>query len=176
MKHYPFDFKQEANIIIATFTKVTNTQYRVYFYPCQEYLTNINTDSNLYRSCYFFGFTKLSPNERKIEPIDLKVRNTILSIIHQFFSIRGQDHYLLFFCDNDDNKNLKRAKCFDLWYRRSDFYNLFVKLDEEIVYYDEQVNTKNYEDLSLILPINNPQNERIQEEFLTFKSQLFQNK
>ncbi|MBY0537227.1 MAG: hypothetical protein K2P88_15355 [Chitinophagaceae bacterium] len=99
-----------------------------------------------------------------------------MSIIHQFFSIRGQDHYLLFFCDNDDNKNLKRAKCFDLWYRRSDFYNLFVKLDEEIVYYDEQVNTKNYEYLSLILPLNNPQNERIQEEFLTFKSQLFQNK
>ncbi|MDP1973637.1 MAG: hypothetical protein Q8J87_11725, partial [Sediminibacterium sp.] len=84
-KFYSYLFQEEEGITAAYFRTKSETEYRVYFYPIPEYFEKLNANTSLYNYGYFFGFTKLAPNEGKKEPLDFRIRNTILNIINQFF-------------------------------------------------------------------------------------------
>lgn len=119
-KFYSYLFQEEEGITAAYFRTKSETEYRVYFYPIPEYFEKINVDTSLYKYGYFFGFTKLAPNEGKKESLDFKVRNTILNIINQFFEDKGIDKILLFYCDDEDGKKIKRSNCFDIWFEMAE--------------------------------------------------------
>lgn len=62
---YSYLFQEEQGITAAYFKTKTDTEYRVYFYPISEYFEKLSDETFLYRFGYFFGFTKLAPNEGK---------------------------------------------------------------------------------------------------------------
>lgn len=175
-KFYSYLFQEEQEITAAYFRTKSETEYRVYFYPIPEYFDKLNADTSLYHFGYFFGFTKLAPNEGKKEPLDFKVRNTILNIINQFFEEKGVDKVLLFYCDDDDGKKIKRANCFDLWFELAETKTCFKKYDEEIIIKDENDSVVDVEYLSLIIECNNAKIELILNEFQSLKEQLISDK
>lgn len=175
---YSFIFQEEDGVIAAYFKTNSGTEYRVYFYPLPDYFENdtLSADSVLYRFGFFFGFTKLAPNEEKKEPVDFRVRNTILVIINDFFSELGGDKILIFYCDDGDGKKSKRAICFDNWYQLAETKLCFRKYDEEIIITNEEGESIDTDYMSLILECANPNVETILEEFQHMKENFIANK
>lgn len=177
--YYSHLFQEENEITAAYFITNTGTEYRIYFYPAGDYFDYIDMESLLYKDGYYFGFTKLTPNEEKIEPIDCKIRNTILNVIGEFFDEKGSEKVLIFHCDNGDGKKHKRALSFDNWYRLSDTKNRFRKYDEELVIntLDDTNNLQTViEYLSIIIECSNPKEEEILKEFQFIKETLIGDK
>ncbi len=173
---YSYLFQEEEGITAAYFKTVTGTEYRVYFYPVPDYFDMLSPHTQLYHCGYFFGFTKLAPNEGKREPIDFRIRNTILVLINDFFKEKGVDKVLLFYCDDDDGKKLKRYSCFDTWYDLSETRNNFKKYDEEIIVVDENGVQVDANYMSLIIESDNPKTDLLLSEFQSLKEQLITNK
>jgi Family of unknown function (DUF6169) len=173
---YSYLFQEEDGITAAYFQTITGTEYRVYFYPIHEYFDKLSPDTQLSNFGYFFGFTKMAPNEDKKEPLDFRVRNTILILINAFFQEKGIDKVLIFHCDDDDGKKTKRTICFDLWYEMSETKNCFKKYDEEIVITDANRVRVDTDYMSLIIECNNPNAELLLTEFQYLKEQLIANK
>lgn len=173
---YSYLFQEEQGITAAYFKTKTDTEYRVYFYPISEYFEKLSDETFLYRFGYFFGFTKLAPNEGKKEPLDFRVRNTILNIIEQFFTEKGVDKVLLFYCDDEDGKKFKRSNCFESWFNMADTNICFNKYDEEIIIKDANGILLDIEFLSLIIECNNHNIEKLLEEFQSLKEQLISDK
>lgn len=84
----------------------------------------INTDHDVKYSVYFdeddfllsgesyqFGLT--NTNHKK-SPRDLKIRDTILLLIEEFF--RQNNVSLLYICETGDGKQIMRSRLFDHWY------------------------------------------------------------
>lgn len=173
---YSYIFQEEEQVTVSFFTTKTGTDYRVYFYPAAEFFTHLDPTSLLYRYGYFFGFTKLNPNEGKAEPIDLSVRATIIHIIDQFFANNGQENVLIFYCDGDDGKNGKRAKSFQHWFENIATQTRFYKYDEEIILLSDEGIAERTDYLSLIIERNNTLNTDLQNEFQHLKEQFIANK
>lgn len=173
---YSYLFQEEEGITAAYFQTNTGTEYRVYFYPIPEYFEKLSSETQLYHCGYFFGFTKLAPNEGKKEPLDFRVRNTILVVINEFFEEKGIDKVLIFYCDDDDGKKSKRSICFDSWYEMSETKTCFKKYDEEIIITDEYGVKVDTDYMSLIIECENPNVESLLTEFQSLKEQLIANK
>lgn len=173
---YSYLFQEEQGITVAYFKTKSGTEFRVYFYPIPEYFERLNSDTFLYRYGYFFGFTKLAKYEGKREAPDFRIRNTILNIIEEFFNEKGIDKVLLFYCDDEDGKKVKRSKCFDTWFEMAEMKTCFKKYDEEIIIKDIDGNLMDVEFLSLIIECENQNLELLLKEFQDFKEQLISNK
>ena len=173
---YSYIFQEEEDITAAYFTTRSETGYRVYFYPIVAHFEHFQEGNLINKTGYFFGFTKLSPNEEKIEPIDLKVRNTILHIVSEFYNQKGNDIVLLFSCDDGDGKNKKRADCFQYWFISGEWEKIFLKFDEEIIVSDKDGTNQESHFLSLIINRKNAALEDIMAEFQLFKEKLIAGK
>jgi hypothetical protein len=173
---YSYLFQEEEGVTTAYFKTNTGTEYRVYYYPIPEYFDTIKEDTLLYNSGHFFGFTKLAPNEDKKEPLDFRVRNTILIIINKFFEEKGIDKVLIFYYDDGDGKKSKRSICFDSWYNLSETRILFKKYDEEIIITNESGEKIDVYYMSLIMESDNPNVDAILTEFQSLKEQFIANK
>lgn len=173
---YSHLFQEDEGIIAAYFQTKTGTEYRVYFYPIPEYFETLSSDTQLYHWGYFFGFTKLAPNEGKNEPLDFKVRNTKLIVINEFFEDKGIDKGLIFYCDDGDGKKSKRSICFDMWYEMSEINTCFKKYDEEIIITNEYGAKVDTDYMSLIIECENPNVELLLKEFQTLKEKIIANK
>lgn len=165
--YYTHEFREEGGIVAAYFQTKTGTEYRVYFYPAKDTF-DISHDSVLYRRGYYFGFTKVSPNEDKKEAFDPRVMNTISNIINEFYESDGIECVLLFHCSGEwgDDKKLKRARRFSLWFSLAMGKYSYTKYDEEIIM---PVHTDN-EYLSIIIENTNPNIETILNEFHEIKN------
>jgi hypothetical protein len=174
---YSYLFQEEEGITAAYFKTKTGTEYRVYFYPIHETFDFLNSETLIYHTGFFFGFTKLKPNEDKKEPIDFCIRNTILIFIQEFFEEKGIDKVLVFYCDDGDGKKLKRFSCFESWYSSlAESKTCYKKFDEEIILTDEHGNKIDVDYLSLIIECNNPMQDRLIFEFQSLKEDLISNK
>jgi Family of unknown function (DUF6169) len=173
---YSHLFQEEEGVTAAYFKTNSGTEYRVYFYPITEYFDKLDKDTILYNYGYYFGFTKMAPNEEKKEPIDFKVRNTILVTINDFFEEKGIDKILIFHCDDGDGKKSKRATAFDSWYDLSKTKTCFKKYDEEIIITDESGEKIDIDYMSLIVECANPNITEILIEFQSLKEQFIANK
>ncbi len=173
--YYTYEFSEDNGIIVAYFQTKTNTGYRVYFYPAKDYFDYLIENSLIYNDGYYFGFTKVAPNEDLREPFDTRVMNTIINIIEKFYESETENTILLFHCSSDwgDDKKLKRTKRFDFWFENATSKLLFEKYNEEIVVNEfesgnEIITDKEY--LSLILKKSNKNIEFILDEFQQIKN------
>jgi len=173
---YSYLFQEEEGITAAYFQTNTGTEYRVYFYPISEYFESLDPSTLLYHYGYFFGFTKMAPNEQKKEPLDFRVRNTIIVIINEFFEEKGIDKVLIFHCDDGDGKKSKRSICFDTWYELCETKTCFKKYDEIIIVTDDKGNKLDTDYMSLIIECDNPNVEPFLKEFQYLKERLIANK
>lgn len=172
--YYTHEFKEEDGIVVAYFETKTDTGYRVYFYPGKDYFDNLS-DGFIYKYSYFFGFTKVDPNEDKREAFDARVMNTIINIVNEFYDSDGLDCILIFHCSGEwgADKKLKRAKRFDYWFDHAIGKFTFQKYNEEIVINEftgengDIVTDKEY--LSIIMENTNPNKEQILDEFQKIK-------
>jgi hypothetical protein len=173
---YSYLFQEEDGVIAVYFKTKTDTAYRVFFYPFYDTFDSVDTKSVLSNVGFFFGFTKLEPDEDKKEPFDFRVRNTVLLIINDFFEEKGIDKVLVFNYDAEDGKKLKRFSCFDYWYTSSKMKTYFKKFDEEIITTDDTGMKIDVDYLSLIIESDNPQGERLLAEFQSLKEDFIKHK
>jgi hypothetical protein len=173
---YSYLFQEEEGITAAYFQTNAGTGYRVYFYPISAYFDILSPETQLYQHGYFFGFTKLAPNEGRKEAIDLRVRNTIINAVQTFIEEKGANKVLIFYYDDEDGSKLKRFICFDWWYQRTEAKTLLLKIDEEIITIDDSGLKMDTEYISLLLNRNNSMMDSLLIEFQLLKEQLIANK
>jgi hypothetical protein len=184
--YYSHEFITEKNldseVIASVFTTKTGTEYRVYFYPLIEYFDYINESHLITNGGYFFGFTKVAPNEDLKEPFDPLIMNTIKNVILEFYESQGVESTLVFHCSDDwgADKKIKRANRFQKWFEGAGMDHLFRKENEEIVVnqYSEDGDslTKDTEYLSLIIHRENQNIDAIIEEFRDLKDVIIAGK
>ena len=178
--YYSHEFLEDEGIIAAIFITRTQTEYRVYFYPTKDYFENIPEGGLIYQRGYHFGFTKVAPNENKVEPPDMMVGNTIVNVVKEFFESYGEENILIFHCDDFDGKKHKRAKVFDEWFMANETGECFSKHNEEIVVNEltgeDGVTTQALEYLSLIIKCSNLDSEIVLEKFQQIKQALIAGK
>lgn len=150
--------------------KDKKAQIQKHFAQPGSKLTSLKVKFNANTGKWFAGFKIL------FLLISRRIRNTILNIINQFFEDKGIDKVLLFYCDDDDGKKIKRSNCFDLWFDMAETITCFKKYDEEIIIKDEAGLVVDTEFLSLIIECNNPKIELILNEFQSLKEQLISDK
>lgn len=177
--YYSYEFIEEGGVYSSNFITKTGTEYRVYFYPVSEYADLIEEGSILYTYGYHFGFTKIGEDEFKKEPFDPRIKNTIIRIIKEFYSIADSKSLLIFQCSDIDGKEnkLKRAKRFDMWFDLSDPEHFFAKKNEEVevnIINENGELTTEKEYLSLIIKSDNHLIEEANNEFKEFKELLSQ--
>ncbi len=63
--YYTHEFNEEEGVTAAFFSTKTETKYRVYFYPARDFFEYIEEGKVIYDYGYYFGFTKVEPNEDK---------------------------------------------------------------------------------------------------------------
>lgn len=96
-------------------------------------------------------------NHRK-SPSDIKVRDTILQIVDEFFAVNNST--LLYICETGDNKQAMRSRLFEQWfstYRRKGYYTM---ITSSIIDADGQLNFA-----TIILRNDNPRLVQVIEEF-----------
>jgi hypothetical protein len=172
LNFYSYIFQKEDNVVAALFETRTGTKYRAYFYPAED-LGKAEPGTYLAQVGYFFGFTKLAEYEGKNEPIDLEIRNTIKTIITDFFSEQGSDKILVFVCDEDDGKHHKRNVTFDRWFNFLNADGELQKIDEILVQVDEndpQIQQITY--LSLLYLKNHPHAAQVENDFQLLKEHI----
>lgn len=179
---YTYEFIEEEGVIVSVFNTKTGTKYRVYFYPAKDYFPYLKEDSVIFLYGYFFGFTKIGEDEFKKENFDCKIKNTIISIVKEFYSTEDDKPILIFQCSDIDGKNnkQKRANIFDIWFKWADSENYFRKENEQIVVneyigLDGKLETEK-EYLSLIVRNNNVIIDQAINEFQELKETLTSNK
>ena len=91
-------------------------------------------------------------------PRDRKVRDTIISIVDEFFYCNNST--LLYICETGDNKQRMRSRLFEYWFSTYNRKALFTMLSSSIVDADGIVNFA-----TIILRNNNPHLSEIIAEF-----------
>ncbi|HUZ57194.1 MAG TPA: hypothetical protein VMU83_00255 [Hanamia sp.] len=132
--YYTHEFNEDEGVTVAFFSTKTSTKYRVYFYPAKDFFDYIKADSVIYLYGYYFGFTKIAPNEDKKEHYDPRIRNTIVTIINEFYNSKENNSILIFHCSNDwgNDKKYKRAKTFDNWFLLADCSNTYKSIMKKL--------------------------------------------
>ena len=133
--YYTYEFREENDVIVAYFQTKTHTEYRVYFYPAREYFDILEPQTFIYKYGYYFGFTKVEPNEFKKEHFDARVMNTIIAITNDFYERESINCILIFHTSDDWGAEMKykRANRFKLSFQDWDGKHNFLKHDEEII-------------------------------------------
>ena len=103
------------------------------------------------QNAYWFNLYNRSG---KNSPNDKKLRDTVISIIVEFF--RANPGILLYMCDTADNRQAMRARLFLRWFNSSDLHNQFVirvakLMDENIANYLVMIVQRSNPDLEVIL-------------------------
>lgn len=102
--------------------------------------------------------------ENKTQPRDIKVRDTIVEIIKEFF--KNNELSLLYICDTSDGRQKVRDRIFRIWFEEKASSKLFTIIPASI-----EVDGEEYF-ASLILCNNHPQYEAISSSFIKFKESL----
>ncbi|PZF72364.1 DUF6169 family protein [Taibaiella soli] len=102
---------------------------------------------------------------------DVRIRNTIISIIEDFFEGQGSDSVLLYHCDSADGKQGKRSKKFERWYQNSGLTDTMEKHEIEFtVESDSDESQQNY--FGFIGVKSNPHFTEVKNEFDEFARSL----
>ena len=105
-------------------------------------------------------------NQRK-SPRDIKVRDTVLAVIEQFFT--QNQATLLYICQTGDSKQKMRNRLFEYWFSSYSYRYLYTLLSSSVV--DEE-GVVNY--ATLIIRNDNPRLHQVINEFTESVSMLSQ--
>ena len=104
-----------------------------------------------------YEFAISNTNNRK-SPRDYKLRQTILSLIYEFF--RQRNAVMLYLCETGDNRQKYRSRLFESWFRSSGYQKTFVLMTTEL---PDEYGIWNY--VALILRPDHPQFVSIAQQF-----------
>lgn len=149
---YKFSFHEASD----TYEFITKNQihYQVHFIP--DYTLSSLTGTNDFDELYQIVIDKISD---KTEPLDNRVFLTIEQIILQFFE--ATEKVLSYVCSDADGKQVLRFKKFDRWFKRSQFNQHLLKLDDSIYYEDMDVRIF----ISLMIHKKNPKLTKLKNAF-----------
>lgn len=102
--------------------------------------------------------------ENKTQPRDIKVRDTIVEIIKEFFN--SNEVSLLYICDTSDGRQKVRDRIFRIWFEEKASHELYTLIPASI-----EVDGEEYF-ASLIIRNNHPQYEAISSAFIKFREDL----
>lgn len=120
--HYNFVFDEITKTY--NFTTKNNILYRIAFIVDETFSTISDLEiPNVYQII-------IEKATEEIEPYDFKVSKTIENIIELFF--RKSENSLIYICSDDENKAKLRHKIFDRWYKKSEYRDIVVKIDNII--------------------------------------------
>lgn len=106
------------------FTTKNNILYRVAFIVDETFSTISGKDvQNVFQMI-------VEKATDEIEPYDARVSKTIEDIIERFF--HRVENSLVYVCSDDDMKARQRHKVFDRWYKKSQYRESVVKIDNVI--------------------------------------------
>ncbi|MBO9620299.1 MAG: hypothetical protein J7539_14830 [Niabella sp.] len=94
----------------------------------------------------------------ELEPYDAKVSKTIEAIVERFFC--KVENSLIYVCSGDNTKAKQRHQIFDRWYKKSEYQDIVMKIDNIITI---ATNNKNIQKLytSFMFHKNNPVYEKL---------------
>jgi hypothetical protein len=170
------EFDDQDGSVSYTFTAKTGTDYRVYFYPAKDYSDYVVPYRFLSEFGFICGITKVAPNEFKIEPFDVCIKETVKQIFIDFIHQFGDKVILLYHCDYHDGRQHKRNSLFRQWHS---------EVKERIAIYmeDTEISTVNADGnpiltnyLGFFILEVNPNKEAIKAEFHCVKSDLIREK
>ena len=115
------------------------------------------TPSDLLPETEAYEFVLTNPNNRK-SPRDYKLRQTILTLIYEFF--RQRNAVMLYLCETGDNRQKYRSRLFESWFRSSGYQKTFVLMTAEL---PDEYGIWNY--VALILRPDHPQFVSIAQQF-----------
>ena len=145
--HSPYIVASDGKNLI--FTTDSGIVYRVDF----------ELDSNPYFTAYWFNLA--NPQHRK-SPNDLKIAQTVICIIEEFF--RTNPEVLLYMCSTDNGQQAQRARLFLRWFNGYEQQKRYLIRSTEIRSVDpEGKPMKEY--VALIVPRVHPQLDEIVECF-----------
>ena len=104
-----------------------------------------------------YEFAISNTNNRK-SPRDYKLRQTILSLIYEFF--RQRNAVMLYLCETGDNRQKYQSRLFESWFRSSGYQKTFVLMTAEL---PDEYGIWNY--VALILRPDHPQFVSIAQQF-----------
>ena len=124
-----------------------------------NYHVDFELDSNPYFTAYWFNLA--NPQHRK-SPNDLKIAQTVICIIEEFF--RTNPEVLLYMCSTDNGQQAQRARLFLRWFNGYEQQKRYLIRSTEIRSVDpEGKPMKEY--VALIVPRVHPQLDEIVERF-----------
>ncbi len=94
----------------------------------------------------------------EIEPYDAKVSKTIENIVERFF--HRVENSLVYVCYDNDEKEKQRHRIFDRWYRKSEYRDVVVKIDNIINIRIDDLNVQKLY-TSFMFHRNNPNYNRL---------------
>ena len=83
------------------------------------------TPSNLLPDIEAYEFVLTNPSNRK-SPRDPKLRQSILTLVYEFF--RTREAVMLYLCETGDNRQKHRSRLFESWFRASGHQTTFAFL------------------------------------------------
>lgn len=117
--HYNYVFDNITNTY--NFTTKNNILYRVAFIVDETFSTISGEEiANIFQLI-------IEKANEEIEPYDSKVSKTIENIIDKFF--QRIENSLIYVCSDEDEKAKIRYDVFDRWYKKSEFKENVVKID-----------------------------------------------
>lgn len=87
----------------------------VYYFETEhgvEYSVDFDLDDNPYFEAYWVNLNNLN---RKVSPGDVKIAQTLICIIEEFF--RQNPQILLYMCSRKDDQQAQRARLFLRWFK-----------------------------------------------------------
>ena len=102
-----------------------------------EYFVSFDEDSNPYYTAYWFNLT--NPEHAK-SPNDMKIAQTVICIIEEFF--RKNPNILLYLCSTDGGQQAQRARLFLRWFNKAEQQEHYIIRTAEIK--GENSNEKEY--------------------------------
>jgi len=150
--HYNYSFDNISNTY--NFTTKNNILYRVAFVIDETFSAISNEEiPNIFQLI-------IDKASDEIEPYDAKVSRTIEDMVERFF--KKVENSMIFVCSDEDDKAKTRFKVFDRWYKKSDYKEFIVKIDN-IVQYNISQTEKQKMYTSFMFHHDNPIREKLVE-------------
>lgn len=130
--HYNYAFDNITNTY--NFTTRNNVLYRVAFVVDETFSSVSNQEiSNIFQLI-------IDKASDELEPYDAKVSRTIEDIVERFF--HNALNSMIYVCSDEDDKAKTRFKVFDRWYKKSDYKEFIVKMDNIIQFKISETETQ----------------------------------
>lgn len=130
--HYNYAFDNITNTY--NFTTKNNILYRVAFVVDETFSAVSNEEiPNIFQLV-------IDKASDELEPYDAKVSRTIEDIVERFFN--NALNSMIYVCSDEDDKAKTRFKVFDRWYKKSDYKEFIVKIDNIIQFKISQTETQ----------------------------------